>query len=501
MTDASQEFQASCIAAAKFYNGMLRELHSAWSGWVADSCAVPGATEQDQERFRFWARQMAAAWAPENFLWANAGAVKRFFETNGESLTAGYANWRRDAQESNGMVTTVDRGSFGVGRNLAVTPGAVVYRNHLMELLQYAPTTDTVHEVPILFIQPWINKYYILDLSPANSMMAWLRDRGFSVFTVSWKNPGSEMADVGLDDYVFSGALEAVERVRDIAGTSSIHAVGFCIGGTALAVLLAWLSNRAATTSETKHNGFSVAHWTLLASLVDFSNPGEPGLLVDAGTLRFAEALADGPGFLDGAVSELAFRLLRSDGLVWHPAVRRYLFGEGPPKSDVLYWNSDSTRLPKRMLSYYLREFYVNNRLVSGGGMEMRGRRLDLGDISQPLYLLGCVQDHICPWRQALKIREFLNGPVRFALSSEGHIAGILNPPSNKSRRRYWVADVEPGLDPQEWLEARQPLQGSWWSDWAQWLAERCGPQVAAPELGSAENPPLCPAPGEYVLE
>jgi len=399
------------------------------------------------------------------------------------------------------MVSTVDRGSFEVGRNLAVTPGAVVYRNPLMELLQYAPTTDKVHEIPIVFIQPWINKYYILDLSPANSLMAWLRDRGFSVFTVSWKNPGPEMRDVGFDDYVFDGALEAVERVRAIAGTSSVHAVGFCIGGTALATLLAWLSNPAAATGATRPAGFPIAHWTLLASLVDFSHPGEPKLLLDAASLCFAEAWAERQGVLDGAMSELAFRLLRSDGLVWHPAVRRYLFGEGPPKSDLLYWNSDSTRLPKRMLSYYLREFYINNRLVSGAGMEMKGRRLDLGDVSQPLYLVGCIQDHICPWQQTLRIRDFVKGPVRFALSSEGHIAGIVNPPSKKSRRRYWVADIEGNVDPQAWLGGREACSGSWWSDWAQWLAERCGPQVPAPEIGSAEYPPLGPAPGDYVLE
>lgn len=501
MTGRTEDFQTWCIEAARSNNEILRAFHTSWSDWIIDNCALAFATKDCQERRRFWGRQMAAALAPENFFWANPAAVKRLFDTKGESLRKGYANWLRDAQEMNRMVTIADRGCFEVGENLAVTPGAVVYRNRLMELLQYSPTTSTVHETPILFIQPWINKYYILDLTPASSMMAWLRDRGFLVFTVSWKNAGSSMRNVGFEDYVFEGALDAVERVRDITGRNSVHAVGFCIGGTSLATLLAWLSHPAAKTPRKLSANSPVAHWTLLASMVDFSNPGEPGLLVNADTLRLAEALMEREGFLDGAVIEFAFRLLRSNRLIWQPAARSYFFGDAPPQSDVLYWNSDATRLPKRMLSFYLREFYINNRLVSPEGIEMNGRRLDLGDISQPLYLVGCIQDHICPWTQTLRIREFVNSPIRFALSSEGHIAGIVNAPSKKSRRRYWVADVETRIDPLEWLDGREGLQGSWWQDWARWLAEHCGPQVPAPELGSAGYPPLCPAPGSYVLE
>ncbi|MGI9381640.1 MAG: PHA/PHB synthase family protein [Methyloligellaceae bacterium] len=501
MNGKTGDLQTRCIEAARRNNKLLRAFQTSWSDRIDDHCAQTFEAEDRQELCRFWGRQMAAALAPENFLWANPAAVKRLFDTEGESLSTGHANWLRDAQEANRMAALADRGSFQVGETLAVTPGAVVYRNRLMELIQYAPTTRSVHETPLVFIQPWINKYYILDLTPANSMLAWLRDQGFLVFTVSWKNPDSSMRDVGFEDYVFDGALEAVERVRDITGRRAVHAVGFCIGGTALASLLAWLSNPVANPSRGAFGRSPVAHWTLLASLVDFSDPGELGLLVNADTLRMAEALMEQEGFLDAAVSEFAFRLLRSDRLIWQPAARSYLFGYAPPKSDVLYWNSDATRLPERMLSFYLRAFYIDNRLASPAGLEMKGRRLDLGDISQPLYLVGCIQDHISPWTQSLRIRDLVKSPMRFALSSEGHIAGIVNPPSQKSRRRFWAAPVEPPTDPLAWLAARDPQQGSWWPDWARWLAARCGPQVPAPDLGSEAYPPLCPAPGRYVLE
>jgi polyhydroxyalkanoate synthase len=309
------------------------------------------------------------------------------------------------------------------------------------------------------------------------------------------------MGNIGFEDYVFEGALDAVERVRDITGRHSVHAVGFCIGGTALATLLAWLSHPAAKIPGEFRNDRPIAHWTLLASLVDFSNPGAPGLLVNADTLRLAESLTEREGFLDGAVSEFAFRLLRSDRLIWQPAARSYFFGDPPPQSDVLYWTSDATRLPKRMLSDYLREFYINNRLVSPEGIELNGRRLNLRHISHRLYAVGCIQDHICPWSQVLRIRDFVNSPIRFALSSEGHIAGIINAPSSKSRRRYWIGHAETRTDSLHWLGGWEGLQGSWWVDWAQWLAEHCGPQVPAPEPGSAGYPPLYPAPGRYVLE
>lgn len=495
------DFQASCIETARRNNRLLREWRASWLELVKASVTLtPWTADAHRDSFRFWADQGAAALAPENFFWANAGAVKRFFDTNGESLANGYANWLRDVQRPNGLPMTADLGDVQIGRGLAGTPGAVVYRNHLLELIQYAPTTDTVHQTPIVFIQPWINKYYILDLTPANSMMAWLRDQGFLVFTVSWKNPGVEMRDVGFDDYVFRGALEAVQAVREITQQKAVHAVGFCIGGTALATLMAWLAHPSADEGEDLVDS-PVAHWTLLATLVDFSNPGELGILADEKSLPLVEALMDGQGFLDGSVVESVFRLLRSESLIWHPAIRNYLYGDAPARSEVLYWNSDSTRLPRRMLSFYLQEFYINNQLVAEDGLVINGRRLHLGDIPQPLYAVGCIQDHIVPWTQVMRIRDLLNGQVRYALSSEGHIAGILNPPTSKSRRRFWVSDIEPGTDPQRWATEREAQTGSWWPDWANWLADRCGSQVPAPGLGSPKYPPLCAAPGSYVLE
>jgi len=331
-------------------------------------------------------------------------------------------------------------------------------------------------------------------------MMAWLRDQGFLVFTVSWKNPGVEMRDVGFEDYVFRGALEAVQVVREITQQKAVHAVGFCIGGTALATLMGWLAHPSANGGE-KSADSPVAHWTLLATLVDFSNPGELGLLADEKSLPLVEALMDRQGFLDGSVVEAVFRLLRSESLIWHPAIRNYLYGDAPARSEVLYWNSDAARLPRRMLSFYLKEFYINNQLITEEGLVINGRRVHLRDIPQPLYAVGCIQDHIVPWAQVMRIRDLLNGQVRYALSSEGHIAGILNPPTTKSRRRFWVADIDPGTDPQRWVAEREAQSGSWWPDWGNWLADRCGSQVPAPGLGSPEYPPLCAAPGCYVLE
>ncbi len=495
------DYQAAACDTAHRNSRVLREYHHAWLKWVTEYVdQAPGLDSEDRDRCRFWAEQVAAALAPANFFWANVGAVKHFFATKGESLEHGYANWLQDQKESHGMVPIADRESFEVGKDLAVTPGAVVHRNGLMELIQYAPTTETVHAVPVVFVQPWINKYYILDLSPQKSLMAWLRDQGFTVFTVSWKNPDPSMRDVGFEDYVFDGALEAINTAREITGADAVHAVGFCIGGTALSALMAWLSSKA-VEGQDKSPASPVGHWTLLASLADFSHPGDLGLFTGEEPLRFTEALMDRDGFLDGNVVGTVFRLLRSDNLIWHHAVRHYLYGDAPMKSDVLYWNSDSTRLPKRMLSFYLREFYINNSLVSDEGLLLNGRRLHLSDIKPPLYSVACIQDHIVPWTESYRTREYLTCPVRFALSSEGHVAGIVNPPSAKSRRRYWVADIERDMPPDEWLAAREPQQGSWWTDWGKWLHDHCGPQVAPRVLGSAEHPPICAAPGTYVFE
>lgn len=493
--------QAWWLEAATRNHRLLRDGHAAWSEWVTRYVNdAPGLDSDHRERCRFWSAQLVGALAPSNFFWANTGAVKRFIDTEGESLAKGYANWLSDQRQSSGMVSTVDRGCFEVGVDLAATPGAVVHRNRLMELIQYAPSTETVHRTPIVFVQPWINKYYILDLSPANSMIRWLRDQGFTVFSVSWKNPDASMREVGFDDYVLDGALTAVETARRIAGTETVHAVGFCIGGTALSALMAWLSSPAAGATD-RATTCPVEHWTLLNSLVDFSSPGELRVFTGEEAVQWAEALMERDGFLDGRVTESVFRLLRSDSLIWHYAVRNYLYGDAPPKSDVLYWNSDSTRLTKRMLSCYLRDFYLNNRLVSEQGILMSGRRLRLGAIERPLYAVGCVQDHIAPWMQAFRVREHLRCPIRFALSSEGHVAGIVNPPSPRSRRRFWVGDVEPETAPEQWLAKREARQGSWWTDWAGWLADRCGPRRSPPGLGSQTHPVIGPAPGTYVFE
>jgi len=499
--EGTAALQAWLLETARRNQRILRENHAEWSKWM-HGCVqdAPGLDESDKERCRFWSEQMTHALEPTNFFWSNPGAVKRWIDTHGESLGQGYANWLKDQLQSNGMVATVDRSLLEVGVDLAVTPGVVVRRNRVMELIQYAPRTETVFQTPIVFIQPWINKYYILDLSPGRSMVEWLCDQGFTVFMVSWKNPDASMQDLGYDAYVLEGALDAIETAREITGVDAVHAVGFCIGGTALSTLMAWLSDPAWVGKDTDA-ACPVKDWTLLTTLVDFSSPGDLRVFIDESSVALAETLMERDGFLDARVTESVFRLLRSESLIWPFAVRSYLYGDAPAQSDVLHWNSDSTRLAKRMLSFYLREFYLNNRLVSEEGLALAGRLARLGNIAQPLYAVGCVQDHIAPWMQAFRIRDHLRCPVRFTLSSEGHVAGIVNPPSPKSRRRFWTGEIVPGTAPDDWLAGREPLQGSWWTDWSDWLATRCGPQVPPPSLGTATHPVLSLAPGTYVRE
>jgi polyhydroxyalkanoate synthase len=498
--DQNQRVKTWCIDTARRNQRLLRAGHGIWSSWIRKAIAdAPALDSADRERCHFWFDQFLGAVAPSNLFWANPGAVQRCLDTDGESIGQGYSNWMRDLRERNGLVATVDRERFKVGVNVAATPGRVVHRNRLLELIQYTPSTTQVHQIPIVFIPPWINKFYILDLAPERSMIAWLRDQGFRVFTVSWRNPDASMQDLGFEDYAIHGALDAIEAARSIAGTEAVHAVGFCIGGTALASLMAWLSaddqldDRGQRTSP-------VAHWTLFNTLVDFSNPGELAHFTSPSAVACAETLMEREGYLDGSITETVFRLLRPDSLIWHHAVRNYLYGDTPSQSDVLYWNSDSTRLTKRMLTFYLREFYLNNALVSERRLTLAGRTIQLETIEQPLYVVGCVQDHITPWTETFRIREHLPASICFTLSSEGHIAGILNPPSAKSKRQFWSDDVPPGTEASDWLAAQACQRGSWWPHWAEWLAARCGPLVTATALGSEAHPLLDEAPGTYVM-
>lgn len=395
-----------------------------------------------------------------------------------------------------GEVQMVDRSAFTVGGNLAHTAGAVVFRNPLIELIHYAPVQDKVRGIPVLFVPPWINKFYILDLNERKSLVHYLLGRDFDVYIISWKNPTAEMAGTTFEDYLFEGVLQAIKVACKASGKRQVHAVGYCIGGTALATLMAWL-NREYRNKP----GMPVAHWTLLASLVDFSRPGEIESFISEESILAIESIMAQQGFLAGRQLGPTFRMLRPNPLIWHYVVDSYLYGEAPPAFDVLFWNVDGTRMPRTMHSFYLREFYLHNRLAQKDAIALGGHPIDLGAITQPLYAVGTEEDHITPWRGTFKICHLVNGSVRYVLSTSGHILGIINPPVDPPKREYWAGDYGGETEGKLWRAKCEKIPGSWWEDWSHWLEQRCGELRTAPAVATAAHPALCEAPGAYVLE
>ncbi len=473
---------------------LLKQYYLLYTHWLQEALfETPGVPAKERRQATFWARQWLNAVAPTNYLFTNPVALRKFWESGGQSFGAGLKLWLDDLRV--GDVQMVDRSAFKVGHNLATTPGAVVYRNELMELIQYAPATGEVHAIPLVIIPPWINKYYILDLNEKKSLLHYLVGQGYTVFVVSWKNPTAAQAATTFEDYLMKGLREAIGVARSICGVPQVHAVGYCIGGTALATLMAWFNREFPDASEVP-----VAHWSLFASLVDFSRPGGIEVFIDEKTVETLEQMMAQQGYLDGREMGRAFRLLRSNSLIWHYFVHSYLYGETPPPFDVLYWNTDGTRMPQAMHGYYLREFYLHNKLVRKDALTIAGQPIDLGSITQPLYAVGCEEDHIAPWKATFKIGGLIGAPVRYTLSSSGHILGIINPPVTPPKRSYWSGGID-FEHPDEWHQHQQRIEGSWWENWIAWLNERCGPQVNARMPGSAGYPVLCAAPGTYVHE
>lgn len=473
----------------------VKDMYLLYGRWLEDAIYTTSDVDPARrQRAAFWTKQWLNAVAPTNFFWTNPEALRRCIATYGLSAFWGLQNWLRDVAA--GDVRMVEPDAFQVGHDLATTPGQVVLRNDLLELIQYAPATERVRAVPVVLVAPWINKYYIMDLSPQNSLIRYLVGQGFTVFATSWKNPGPEARQITLADYLLRGVRPALEAARAICGVPRVHATGYCLGGTALALLLAWLDADPADRADNP-----VAHWTTFTTLVDFRDPGEIGVFLNETSFEFLRERMAAAGYLDGATMANAFRLLRSNSLIWHYVMHSYLYGEELPPSDVLFWNCDTTRMPAAMHEFYLRELYLNNRFIRPGELELGGRRLDLGAIAQPLYAVGAEQDHIAPWRQTFRLCGLIGGPARYALATSGHILGIINPPVDPPKRRYWSGDATGQRDPDAWLERTAKVSGSWWEDWTRWLDERCGPPDLPPSLGNAAYPPLQAAPGSYVLE
>jgi len=476
---------------------LTRRFHAIIDAWLQELVRLSrDLNDKDRQRARFWLQQFLSAVAPPNFFWTNPLAIKKFIDTGGASIIQGMTQAWEDFARGDYLSRITDEKAFRVGENIAVTPGFVVFRNELMELLQYEAATAQTYSVPIVLIPPWINKYYIFDLTPQTSLVRYLRDLGFTVFVISWKNPTEILREVTFADYMFAGALQAVTAARQICRVPRVHAAGYCIGGTALAALLAWL-NRGGDNDP----ALPIADWTLLSTLVDFSEPGDLGVFISERSIAATEALMKMDGFLDARYLSWIFRILGSESLIWRNFVQNYLYGAAPPKSDMLFWNSDSTRLPEAMCSFYLREFYLHNNLARKDAMSLGDRPLDMGQVAQPLYAVGTQLDHICPWRGAFRTCHLVPAPRRFVLSSEGHITGIINPHSEGSRRKYWAGEVAAPEEPEAWLNRQEEKRGSWWQDWTSWLLREDASRRKPPAAGNRKYPRREKAPGQYVFE
>ncbi len=475
---------------------LLKERYLLLTHRLQDAVAqTPDLTEHERHVADFWQRVGLNLLAPTNFFWLNPQAIERFFETNGQSAVAGWRNFLRDNEFNN--ILMVEPDAFVVGKDLGTTPGKVVLRNRLVELIHYTPTTERVRAMPIVIVTPWINKYYILDLTAQKSMVKYLTDQGFSVFITSWKNPDADMRDVRLDDYLLQGVDEVVRTVTDLCKVPQVHLVGYCIGGTLVSTYMAWANRRF------DPDKMPVAHWTLFATLTDFSHPGEIEVFIDEQNISALEKLMAKKGYLDGNEMAASFRLLRANSLIWNYWVSSYLLGEDLPKFDVLFWNMDATRMPQAMHSYYLRQMYLHNRLVEPDALTIADEPINLGRITQPLYAVTARDDHIAPWTSCYQIRRVVHpdASVRFVLSTSGHILGIVNPPVDPPKRSYWIGEPPADQSAQDWLAQAPKTPGSWWGDWTAWLNARTGEMVPAYGAGRRKFPALVDAPGTYVLE
>ncbi|WP_101068350.1 PHA/PHB synthase family protein [Roseovarius salinarum] len=463
--------------------------------WDHAATELRGMDPKNAERTRFMLRQLLDTVSPSNFPVTNPEILRETVRSNGRNLMRGGTNALRDFVKDAAQVPAPEPEGYEVGTDLACTPGEVVYRNDIMELIQYSPQTDAVHPEPVLIVPAWIMKYYILDLSPHNSLINWLVGQGYTVFAISWCNPTADQSELSLEDYRKRGVMAALDAVRTIVPDQRVHACGYCLGGTILSIAAATMA---------RDGDDRLASITFLAAQTDFAEAGELLLFVDESQVAFLEDMMWDQGFLEQEQMAGAFRALRAEDLIWSRAVRRYLLGEEDMPTDMGVWNADATRMPARMHSEYLRGLFLENRLTAGR-FAVEGRVIALRDISAPMFVVGTETDHIAPWRSVYKTKLFTDTDMRFVLTSSGHNGGIVSEPGHP-RRHYRVGHREPGalyMDPDTWLARHEPIEGSWWPEWADWLHARSGAPTTPPPMGASEAryPPLGPAPGTYVLQ
>jgi polyhydroxyalkanoate synthase len=464
----------------------VRQAHLAASQLVADILAAGAGDPVDDAKATLMLGFLLDAAAPTNFLLTNPAALKRMLETGGASVMAGAAHAVDDLLHNGGRPRQVDTRPFRVGENLAATPGKVVFRNELMELIQYAPQTPQVHAIPVLASPPWINKYYVMDLAPGRSFLEWAIQHQRTVFAISYRNPDTSMSGVTLDDYLIHGPRDALDVIGEITGSPATDIIGLCLGGALTAMLAAYL---------TEKGDDRIGSVTLLNTLLDYTEPGVLGAFTDEKTVAQLERQMAKTGVLEGSQMAGTFDMLRANDLIFSYVVSNWLMGQDPPPFDILAWNGDTTRMPAAMHSFYLRSLYMRNELATGQ-LELAGQQLSLAAVRNDTYVVGAINDHIVPWHGSYQTGALLGGDVRYVLSSGGHIAGIVNPPGPKA---WYEAAGYAGPDPEAWRAANSKHQGSWWQDWTTWSGTRAGELITPPSLGSTKYPPLSDAPGDYV--
>ncbi|MBT7248414.1 MAG: class I poly(R)-hydroxyalkanoic acid synthase [Rhodospirillaceae bacterium] len=464
------------------------------SRWMQTSVNdVEGLDNKTADKVDFYTRQLVDAMSPSNFAMTNPEVLRATMESGGENLLKGLENMLEDMEDGDGKlkIKMSDPDAFAVGEDIATSPGKVVFRNDLMELLQFDPATDEVVKKPLLIVPPWINKYYILDLREKNSFIRWAVGQGHTVFVVSWVNPNAGLAAKSFEDYMLEGPVEAIDAVSKATGEKSINVIGYCIGGTLLAASLAYL------TAKGKDKIINSA--TFFTTMVDFEESGELGVFIDEEQLASLEEKMNERGFLEGGEMASTFNMLRSNDLIWSFVINNYLLGKDPFPFDLLYWNADSTRMPAAMHSFYLRNMYLENKLVEPGGIELAGEKLDLRKIKVPSYIISTREDHIAPWKSTYRATQLYKGDTRFVLAGSGHIAGIVNPPA-KPNYGYWTNDKLPKTA-DAWFKSADEHEGSWWPDWDKWTKKLSGKEtVPARKPGDGKLKVLCDAPGTYVM-
>jgi poly[(R)-3-hydroxyalkanoate] polymerase subunit PhaC len=453
--------------------------------------SVDGLDEKTARKVDFYTRQFIDALSPSNFVLTNPEVLRETVQSGGQNLIQGLKNLLKDLDRGDHRqlrIRMTDLEAFKLGMNVATTKGKVVYQNELMQLVQYQPSTKEVYRRPLLIIPPWINKFYILDLRENNSFIKWAVDQGHTVFVISWVNPDEKLAHKDFKDYLVEGSLAALDAIEQATDEQKVNAIGYCLGGTLLAATLAYLAAK---------NEERIASATFLATLIDFSEPGELGVFVDEHQVSALEKRMEERGYLEGFEMATTFNMLRSNDLIWSFVVNNYLLGKDPFPFDLLYWNSDATRMPAKMHSFYLRNMYIKNLLKQPGGLKLAGVAIDISKVKTPAYFLSTVEDHIAPWKSTYAGTKLLGGPAKFVLAGSGHIAGVINPPcANKYGYR---TNAKLPREPNAWLNDAAHNEGSWWPDWGKWIEAYGGARVPARVPGKGRLKALEDAPGSYV--